>query len=82
MLLHLQHGKYLLNYGHGKIGQIFIVCISRKKKINPLISLITGMILCVINIVLDVFLHNYSLIISLIISLVAIAFILNGIIIF
>ena len=72
----------MLNYGLGKIGQIFIVCISRKKKINPLISLITGMILCVINILLDVFLHNYYLILSLITSLVAIAFILNGIIIF
>jgi len=51
-------------------------------KINPLISLITGMILCVINILLDVFVHNYSLIPSLIISLAAITFIVNGIIIF
>jgi lipopolysaccharide export LptBFGC system permease protein LptF len=63
------------------VGSLLFVY-QEKMKINPLISLIIGMILCVINILLDVFLHNYSLTISLITSLVAIAFILNGIIIF
>jgi hypothetical protein len=51
-------------------------------KLNPLFSLLIGMILCVINILLDVFVHNYSFILSLIISVIAIAFILYGIIIF
>jgi len=65
-----------------KEGRYLLFVYQEKMKINPLISLITGMILCVINILLHVFLHNYSLTLSLITSLVAIAFVLNGIIIF
>jgi lipopolysaccharide export LptBFGC system permease protein LptF len=49
---------------------------------NPLLSLIIGMILCVVDILLYAMVHNYSFILSIIISLVAAAFILYGIIIF
>jgi hypothetical protein len=49
---------------------------------NPLLSLIIGMILCVVDLLLYVFLPDYSLILSIVISLAAAAFILYGIIIF